>query len=110
VRVLASARSGVQDGVLSLVVGEAVRVRGSGSDLQRELLRLLQPPVPRRERLVSERLAPVLAELGDRLAGRPAEEIYRALEAAVRDAGATPDEAALREFALAIEAGDNPFR
>jgi hypothetical protein len=85
-------------------------VRGSGSDLQRELLRLLQPPVRRRERLVSERVAPALAEVGDRLAGRPADEAYRALEAVVRDAGATPDERALREFAVAIEAGDNPFR
>jgi hypothetical protein len=43
------------------------------------------------------------------MAGRPADEVLAALDAAVRDAGATPDQAALREFAAQIEAGENPF-
>ena len=79
------------------------------SDLQRELLRLLQPPVPRRARLLSERVAPALADVGRRHAGRPADEVFAALEAVVTAAGGTPDPAALREFAGEIEAGRNPF-
>ncbi|MGY1633193.1 hypothetical protein ACI784_15950 [Geodermatophilus sp. SYSU D01186] len=77
--------------------------------MQEELLRLLQPPVPRRAELPSERVAPRLAEIGDALAGRPADEVFAALAAAVREVGATPDPAALREFATLIEAGENPF-
>lgn len=77
--------------------------------LQGELLRLLQPPSRRRSELVSERVAPTLAGIGDAMAGRPAEEVHAALDAAVRAAGATPDQRALREFAARIEAGDNPF-
>lgn len=83
--------------------------RRSRSGLQDELLHLLQPRVPRRDELVSERVAPALAEIGDGMAGRPAEEVLAALDAAVRDGGATPDGAALREFAAQIEAGENPF-
>ena len=83
--------------------------RRSRQGLQEELLRYLQPPVPRRAELVSERVAPTLAAIGDRMAGRPADEVRTALEAAVREAGGTPDAAALREFAARIEAGDNPF-
>jgi hypothetical protein len=79
------------------------------SGLQEELLRYLQPPVPRRAALVSERVAPTLAGIGEAMAGRPAEEVLAALDAAVRQAGATPDGAALREFAAQIEAGENPF-
>jgi hypothetical protein len=86
-----------------------VRVRRTRGDLQRELLRYLQPPVPRRAELVSERVAPALAEVGERLSGRPAEEVAAALEAVVRSAGATPDRAAIAEFAARIEAGENPF-
>ena len=79
------------------------------SGLQEELLRLLRPPVPRRAELLSERVAPTLAGIGDSMAGRPADEVLAALDAAVRDAGGTPDRAALREFAAEIEAGENPF-
>jgi hypothetical protein len=81
----------------------------SRGDLQRELLRFLQPPVPRRAELVSERVAPALAEVGERLSGRPATEVAAALEAVVRSAGASPDRAAIEEFAALIEAGENPF-
>jgi hypothetical protein len=84
----------------------AHRPRGG---LQEELLRLLQPPVPRRTELVSERVAPTLADIGDAMAGRGADEVLAALDAAIRDAGGTPDPAALREFAAQIEAGENPF-
>ncbi len=77
--------------------------------LQEELLRFLQPPVPRRGELVSERVAPTLADIGDDMAGRPADEVLAALDTAIRDAGGTPDAAALREFATRIEAGENPF-
>ncbi len=83
--------------------------RRSRTGLQEELLRLLQPPVRRRAALLSERIAPTLAGIGDSMAGRPAEEVLAALEAAVRDAGGTPDGVALREFAAQIEAGENPF-
>jgi len=79
------------------------------SGLTRELLRLLQPPVPRRARLLSERVAPALAEVGRVCAGRPADEVFAELAAVVTDAGGTPDETALREFAAQIEAGRNPF-
>ncbi|MGY1728606.1 hypothetical protein ACI79J_16690 [Geodermatophilus sp. SYSU D01062] len=79
------------------------------SGLQQELLRLLRPPDPRRERLLSERVAPTLAAVADRMSGRPADEVAAALEAAVREAGGTPDRAALRELAAQVEAGDNPF-
>ncbi|MGY1643372.1 hypothetical protein ACI782_19885 [Geodermatophilus sp. SYSU D00703] len=84
-------------------------MRRTRGDLQRELLRYLQPPVPRRAELVSERVAPALAEVGERLSGRPAEEVTAALEAVVRQAGATPDRTAIEEFAAQIEAGENPF-
>jgi hypothetical protein len=77
--------------------------------VQDELLRLLQPPAPRRAELVSERVAPTLADIGDAMAGRRAEEVLAALDAAIREAGGTPDTAALREFAAQIEAGENPF-
>ena len=77
--------------------------------LQDELLRLLQPPVRRRADLLSERIAPTLAGIGDSMAGRPADEVLAALDAAIREAGGTPDTAALREFAAQIEAGENPF-
>jgi hypothetical protein len=77
--------------------------------MREELLRLLQPPVPRRAELVSERVAPTLADIGDAMAGRGAEEVLAALDAAIREAGGTPDTAALREFAAQIEAGENPF-
>ncbi|MGK5111416.1 MULTISPECIES: hypothetical protein [unclassified Geodermatophilus] len=84
-------------------------MRRPANDLQRELLRMLLPRSARREELVSERVAPALAEVGERLAGRPAAEVFAALEAVVRSAGAEPDQAALREFAAQIEAGENPF-
>jgi hypothetical protein len=77
--------------------------------MQEELLRFLQPPVPQRAELVSERVAPALADIGDAMAGRGAEEVLAALDAAIREAGGTPDTAALREFAAQIEAGENPF-
>jgi hypothetical protein len=84
----------------------AQRARGG---LQEELLRLLRPPSARRDRLLSERLAPALTEVADTLAGRPAEEAFAALEAVITAAGGTPDHRALREFAVEIEAGRNPF-
>lgn len=77
--------------------------------MREELLRLLQPPVPRRAELVSERVAPTLADIGDAMAGRGAAEVLAALDAAIREAGGTPDTAALRKFAAQIEAGENPF-
>jgi hypothetical protein len=80
-----------------------------GSGLQRDLLRLLRPPEPRRARLLSERIAPALAEVGRTHRGRPADEVYAALAEVVTAAGGTPDETALREFAGQIEAGLNPF-
>jgi hypothetical protein len=43
------------------------------------------------------------------MAGRPADEVLAALDAAIRNAGGTPERAALREFAARIEAGENPF-
>src|SRR5919202_3974728 len=76
---------------------------------QEGLLRYLQPPVPRRGELVSERVAPTLADIGDAMAGRGADEVLAALDAAIREAGGTPDAAALREFAVRIEGGENPF-
>jgi hypothetical protein len=82
---------------------------GPRSGLTRELLRLLQPPTPRRAGLLSERIAPALAEVGRTHAGRPAEEVVDALAAVVTTAGGTPDRAALRKFAAQIEAGQNPF-
>jgi hypothetical protein len=84
-------------------------VRRSRSALQEELLRLLQPPVPQRAGLLSERVAPVLAEIASRLAGRPVDEVVVALESAICDAGGAPDLRALEEFAEQIQAGDNPF-
>ena len=83
--------------------------RRSRPGLQEDLLRYLQPPVPRRAGLLSERVAPTLAGIGDDMAGRPADEVLAALDAAVRNAGGTPDTAALREFAEQVEAGQNPF-
>ncbi|MCU1605078.1 MAG: hypothetical protein JWP46_1543 [Modestobacter sp.] len=79
------------------------------SGMQRELLRLLQPPAPRRARLLSERIAPALAEVGRTHRGRPADEVFAALAEVVTAAGGTPDQTALREFAGQIEAGQNPF-
>jgi hypothetical protein len=77
--------------------------------LQEELLRLLRPPAPRREAPLSERIAPLLAEVARIHAGRPAAEVVVALEQVVTAAGATPDRRALDEFAREIEAGGNPF-
>ncbi len=77
--------------------------------LQRELLRLLQPPVRRRAGLVSERIAPALADVGRTHSCRPAAEVLAALEEVVTAAGAEPDRRALEEFAREIEAGGNPF-
>ena len=79
------------------------------SALQQELLRLLQPRLPRRADLLSERIAPILAEVARRHVGRPAEDVLSALEAVVAGAGGTPDMRALREFAAEIEGGANPF-
>ena len=79
------------------------------SALQQELLRLLQPRLPRRADLLSERIAPVLAQVAREHAGRPADEVLSALEAVVLGAGGTPDMRALREFANEIEGGENPF-
>jgi hypothetical protein len=79
------------------------------SALQRELLRLLRPDDPRLQDQPSERIQPRLALIGDQYAGRPAEEVLPVLEEAVRSVGATPDMAALREFAAEIAAGTNPF-
>jgi hypothetical protein len=79
------------------------------SPLQRELLRLLRPPLPQLARQVSEQAAPRLAEVGRSHAGRPAAEVVPALEEAVRSVGGEPDAAALAEFAEQIEAGENPF-
>jgi len=77
--------------------------------LQRDLLNVLQPPVPRRAALVSERIAPALAEVGRTRSGRPAAEVLAALQDVVTAAGAEPDRRALEEFAREIEAGGNPF-
>ncbi len=77
--------------------------------LQQELLRLLQPMVRRRAGLVSERIAPALADVGRTHSGRPAAEVLAALEEIVTAAGAEPDRRALDEFAREIEAGGNPF-
>ncbi len=82
--------------------------RRVGSGLQEELMRWLRP-VLRRDDVVSERIAPALAEIGNRMAGRPATEVFTALEAVVHAAGGTPDRSALQEFAAQIEAGENPF-
>jgi hypothetical protein len=79
------------------------------SGITRELLRLLQTPTPRRARLLSERIAPALAEVGRTHRGRPADEVFTALAEVVSAAGGTPDATALREFADQIEAGQNPF-
>jgi hypothetical protein len=79
------------------------------SPIQRELVRLLRPPVPQLARQVSEQAAPRLAEVGRSHAGRPAAEVRPALEEAVRSVGGEPDRAALTEFAEQIEAGENPF-
>ena len=82
---------------------------GPSSGLTRELLRLLRPPSRRRAGLLSERIAPALAEVGRTHRGRPADDVFTALEAVVTAAGGTPDRSALREFAGQIEAGRNPF-
>ncbi|MCW2534745.1 MAG: hypothetical protein JWQ26_444 [Modestobacter sp.] len=79
------------------------------SGITRELLRLLQPPTPRRARLLSERIAPALAEVGRTHRGRPVDEVFTALAEVVTAAGGTPDATALREFADQVEAGQNPF-
>ena len=80
------------------------------SPLQQELLRLLRPADPRLQEQPSERIRPRLAQIGDEDAGRPAGAIVPALEEAVRSVGATPDMAALEEFAEDIARGANPFR
>jgi hypothetical protein len=54
-------------------------------------------------------VAPALSEVGRTHAGRPADEVFAALEQVVAAAGGTPDRTALREFAGQIEAGQNPF-
>ena len=79
------------------------------SAVQRELLRLLRPSSPQLARQPSERVRPVLAEIAQRSAGRPAGEVLPALAQAVRAVGAEPDMAALTEFAEQIERGENPF-
>ena len=79
------------------------------STFQQELLRLLQPWLPRRADLLSERIAPALADVARSYAGRPADEVLAALTAVVVGAGGAPDLRALREFAADIEAGGNPF-
>jgi hypothetical protein len=79
------------------------------STFQDELLRLLRPPAHRRAAPVSERIAPLLADVARIHAGRPAAEVVAALEDVVTAAGATPDRKALDEFAREIEAGGNPF-
>ena len=76
---------------------------------KRDLLRLLQPPMRRRAGLVSERIAPALADIGRTHSGRPAPEVLAALQGVVIAAGAEPDRRALEEFAREIEAGGNPF-
>lgn len=80
-----------------------------GWGFQRDLLRLLQPPMRRRAALVSERIAPALAAIGRTHSGRPAAEVLATLEDVVLTAGAEPDRRVLEEFARDIEAGGNPF-
>lgn len=80
-----------------------------GSDLNRELLRLLRPHNPRLEQQVSEQVRPQLAAVGRSHSGRPSAEIAAALESVVRSAGAEPDRAAIAEFADDISRGENPF-
>ena len=77
--------------------------------VQQELLRLLQPHMRRRAGLVSERIAPALADVGHTHSGRPAADVLAALQDVVTAAGAEPDRRALTEFAREIEAGGNPF-
>lgn len=79
------------------------------SAVQQELLRLLQPLMRRRAELVSERIAPALADVGRSHSGRPAAEVLAALQDVVTAAGAEPDRRALEEFAREIEGGGNPF-
>ena len=81
----------------------------SESAVQRELLRLLRPPLPQLARQPSERVRPALDEIARRCAGRPAADVLPALEEAVRSVGAEPDMAALAEFAEQVERGENPF-
>ena len=77
--------------------------------VQQELLRLLSPPMRRRASLVSERIAPALADVARTYSGRPAAQVLAALQDVVTAAGAEPDRRALEEFAREIEAGGNPF-
>jgi hypothetical protein len=79
------------------------------SAVQRELLRLLRPASRHLARQPSERVRPVLADIADRFAGRPAADVLPALADAVRTVGAEPDMAALAEFAAQVERGENPF-
>jgi hypothetical protein len=79
------------------------------SQLEGELLRLLRPASRRLEEQVSEQVRPRLADVGRTMTGRPAAEIVVALEEVVRAAGATPNMAALAEFAEQIHEGHNPF-
>jgi len=79
------------------------------SAVTRELLRLLRPPSKRLAQQPSERVRPVLADIAQQHAGRPAAEVLPALAAAVRAVGAEPDMAALAEFAEQVEQGENPF-
>jgi hypothetical protein len=81
----------------------------SRPNLQAELLNLLRPADPRLQEQPSERIRPRLAQIGDEYAGRPAGEVLPVLEEAVRSVGATPDMAALQEFAEDIASGTNPF-
>ena len=68
-------------------------------------LRLREPVRVRIERVVLN----TADDRGEDMAGRPADEVLAALDAAVRQAGATPNGTALREHAAQIEAGENPF-
>ncbi|SNT04412.1 hypothetical protein SAMN06893096_11449 [Geodermatophilus pulveris] len=77
--------------------------------LQEGLLDLLRPASARLAAQPGERARPGLAEVAREWAGRPAAEVRPVLEEVVRSVGATPDLAALTEFAERIEAGEDPF-
>ena len=70
-------------------------------DLQKQINAKLEPEY-------SEKARAVVREVRDTMTGRPADEVYEALDAGIRDAlgpGAVPNEAELRKWAAAIEAG-----
>jgi hypothetical protein len=80
-----------------------------GQRVQQELLRLLRPHSRRLSEQLSERVRPDLAAVARSSTGRPVPEIVAALDAVIREAGGTPDRAALTEFAAEIAEGGNPF-